>query len=54
MKINKLYLLLDLVAIFLKPFIFPQDKVIDKFVLGEWKTPDFYQIDDLEIKLLFR
>lgn len=54
MNINKLYLLLDLVAMFLKPFILPQDEVIDKFVLGEWETPDFYQIDDLEIKLLFR
>lgn len=54
MNIYKLYLLLDLVAMFLKPFIFPQDEVIDKFVLGEWKTTDFYQIDDLEIKLLFR
>lgn len=52
MNINKLYLLLDLVAMFLKPFIHHQDEVIDKFVLGEWKTPYFYQIDDLEIKLL--
>lgn len=50
MIINKFYLWLDLITMFFKTFILPQDEVFDKIVLGKYKTPDFFEIVHLVLK----